>query len=288
MAEKWKKLNSPWRRNWRMYDKIFPPQKILLQNGKVVFEKRSRIPIILVFLIIAVIISVKFTGFSFKVIFTRIDQFFYIIWQMIPPNWSYFTDVLSPLMDTLKMSLLGSIIGALLALPIAVFASSNIMNNKGIVFISKVLLSLLRTLPTLVSALVFTFIFGLGPMAGTIAILLFTFSYVGKLLYEQIENVDMGAFEAMESIGMTRIQAFRYAIIPQVLPMYLSTSLFAFEGNVRYAAILGYVGAGGIGLLINEGLGWRDYPNVGMIIIMLVVTVYLIETVSEHFRKKLI
>lgn len=271
-----------------MYDKIFPPQKMLLQNGKVVFEKRSRIPIVLVILIIAVIISVKFTGFSFKVIFERIDQFFFIIRQMIPPNWSYSTDVLSPLMDTLKMSLLGSIIGALLALPIAVLASSNIMNNKGIVFTSKVLLSLLRTLPTLVSALIFTFVFGLGPMAGTIAILLFAFSYVGKLLYEQIENVDMGAFEAMESIGMTRIQAFRYAIIPQVLPMYLSTSLFAFEGNVRYAAILGYVGAGGIGLLINEGLGWRDYPNVGMIIIMLVFTVYLIETVSEHFRKKLI
>ena len=288
MAEKWKSLNSPWRRDCRMYDKIFPPKKMLLQNGKVVLEKRSRIPLVLVILIIAVIISVKFTGFSFKVIFTRIDQFFFIIRQMIPPNWSYFTDVLSPLMDTLKMSLLGSIIGALLALPIAVLASTNIMNNKVIVFISKVLLSLLRTLPTLVSALVFTFIFGLGSMAGTIAILLFTFSYVGKLLYEQIENVEMGAFEAMESIGMTRIQAFRYAIIPQVLPMYLSTSLFAFEGNVRYAAILGYVGAGGIGLLINEGLGWRDYPSVGMIIIMLVVTVYLIETVSEHFRKKLI
>ena len=66
-------------------------------------------------------------------------------------------------------------------------------------------------------------------------------------MYEAIENVDMGAFEAMESIGMTRIQAFRYAVIPQVLPGYLSTSLFCFEGNVRYAAILGYVGAGGIG-----------------------------------------
>jgi phosphonate transport system permease protein len=92
----------------------------------------------------------------------------------------------------------------------------------------------------------------------------------------------------MESIGMTRIQSFRYAVIPQVLPGYLSQSLFCFEGNVRYAAILGYVGAGGVGLLINEGLGWRDYPSVGMIILALVVTVFIIERVSEHFRKKLI
>lgn len=75
---------------------------------------------------------------------------------------------------------------------------------------------------------------------------------------------------------------------PQVLPNYLSTSLFCFEGNVRYAAILGYVGAGGIGLLLDEGLGWRDYPSVGMILLMLIITVYLIEQVSEHFRKKLI
>lgn len=271
-----------------MYDKIFPPQKMLLPNGKIVLEKRSRTPLILLILVIAIIISVKFTGFSFEVLFTRIDQFFFIIGEMIPPAWSYLNHIWNPLMDTLKMSLLGSIIGALLALPIAVLASSNIINNKVIVFISKVILSLLRTLPTLVSALIATFIFGLGPMAGTVAILLFTLSYVGKLLYEQIENVDMSAFEAMESIGMTRIQAFRYAIIPQVLPGYLSTSLFAFEGNVRYAAILGYVGAGGIGLLINEGLGWRDYSSVGMIVLTLVITVYLIETVSEYFRKKLI
>lgn len=186
------------------------------------------------------------------------------------------------------MSLLGSIIGAVVALPVAVAASANIVQSKVLIVLSKAVLSLLRTLPTLVSALIATFVFGLGPMAGTVAITLFTISYVGKLLYEQIENVDMGPFEAMESLGMTRLEAFRFAIMPQVLPGYISTSLYCFEGNVRYAAILGYVGAGGIGLLINEGLGWRDYPAVGMIIFVLIVTVYLIERVSEHFRKKLI
>lgn len=191
-------------------------------------------------------------------------------------------------MDTLQMSLIGSMIGALLALPVAVLASSNIIRSRAVVALFKIILSLLRTLPTLVTALIATFVFGLGPTAGVVAILLFTLSYVGKLMYEQIENVDMGAFEAMESIGMTRIQAFRYAVMPQVLPGYLSNSLFCFEGNVRYAAILGYVGAGGVGLLIKEDLGWRDYPNLGMIILTLVVTVYLIETISEHFRKKLI
>ncbi|GGH85570.1 phosphonate transport system permease protein [Pullulanibacillus pueri] len=271
-----------------MYDKIFPPKKVSLSNGKVVLQKRSRTPLILIILIIAIIISMNFTDFSFSVLFTNIGQFFSIIGQMIPPNWSYLPKLWDALMDTLKMSLLGSLIGAIIALPFAVLASSNIIKSKIIVVIFKVILSLLRTLPTLVSALIATFVFGLGPMAGMVAIFLFTVSYVGKLLYEAIENVNMGAFEAMESIGMTRIQAFRYAIMPQVLPGYLSQSLFCFEGNVRYAAILGYVGAGGVGLLINEDLGWRDYPSVGMIIITLVVTVFIIERISEHFRKKLI
>lgn len=271
-----------------MYDKIFPPKKILLPSGKVVLEKRSRTPLITIIVLIALIASIKFTDFSFTILFTRIGNFFSVIVDMVPPNWGYVTSIWGPLMDTIKMSLLGSIIGALIALPIAVLASSNIIKSKIVVAIFKIILSLLRTLPSLVTALIATFIFGLGPMAGTVAILLFTISYVGKLLYEAIENVDMGPFEAMESIGMTRIQAFRYAVIPQVLPGYLSQSLFCFEGNVRYAAILGYVGAGGIGLIINEGLGWRDYQSVGMIILVLVVTVYLIETVSEHFRKKLI
>ncbi|WP_276353096.1 phosphonate ABC transporter, permease protein PhnE [Cohnella caldifontis] len=271
-----------------MYDKIFPPKQVVLPNGKTVQEKRTRIPLILLVLLVATVLSVNLTDFNLRMLVTRIDQFFVIIGQMIPPKWSYFSPVWSALLATLQMSLLGSMIGAALALPFAVLSSSNIIRNRVVTAIFKTVLSLIRTLPTLVSAIIAKFIFGLGPTAGVAAILLFTLSYVGKLLYEQIENVDMGAFEAMESAGMTRVQAFRYAIFPQVLPGFLSTSLFCFEGNVRYAAILGYVGAGGIGLIINENIGWRDYPRVGMIILALVVTVYLIETVSEHFRKKLI
>jgi len=271
-----------------MHDKWFPPKPLTLSNGKTVLEPRSRLPLIVLALTVGAVVSAKFTGFSVPVLAERMHEFFTILRAMIPPDWGSLADIWQPLLDTIKMSLLGSIAGALLALPVAVAASSNITRSKALTFACKTALSLLRTLPTLVTALIATFVFGLGPMAGTVAILLFTVSYVGKLLYEQIESVDMGAFEAMESLGMTSLQAFRYAIMPQVLPGYISTSLYCFEGNVRYAAILGYVGAGGIGLLINEGLGWRDYTAVGMIVLVLIVTVYAIERVSEHFRKKLI
>jgi phosphonate transport system permease protein len=272
-----------------MYDKIFPPKKVSLPNGKVVLEKRSRVPLILLTFAVATYLSVRFTEFDLKVIFSKqIYNFFDIINDMIPPNWHYFTYLWKALVATIQMSLLGSLIGAIIAVPFAVLASSNIMRSQVVVAVFKVILSLLRTLPTLVTASVATLIFGFGPTAGIVALLLFTVSYVGKLLYEAIENADMGSFEAMESIGMTRIQAFRYAIMPQVLPGFLSNSLYCFEGNIRYSAILGYVGAGGIGLLIKEGTGFRDYSSVGAIVLALVATVFLIETVSEHFRKKLI
>ena len=136
-------------------------------------------------------------------------------------------------------------------------------------------------------ALIATFILGLGAFAGTIAIFMFTISYVGKIMYEQIETIDMRTFEAMESFGLTKIQAFRFSVLPEILPNYLSTSIFCFEGNVRYASILGYVGAGGLGLLLNERLGWRDYASVGSILLMLIVTVAIIEMLSEYLRQKL-
>ena len=142
-------------------------------------------------------------------------------------------------------------------------------------------------MPTLVCALIATYIFGLGTMAGTCAIAVFTFAYVGKQLFEIIETVDMGPYEAMEALGATRLQAFTTAVFPQVLPTYLSVSLFCLEGNVRYASILGYVGAGGLGLIMNEKIGWREYDSLGMILIVLFLTVMVIEGISHWLRKRL-
>lgn len=271
----------------QLYDKIFKPKTIVLENGKMIEEKRSRTPLVLTILLIATIISVKVTGFNFSTLVTRGNQFFVILGRMFPPKVSYVNSIWTPLFDTIKMSLLGSFIGALAAIPIALIASTNIIKNKAIILISRLFLSIVRTLPTLVSALIATYIFGLGTTAGTTAIAVFTFSYIGKLLYEQIETVDMGPFEAMESMGSGKLRAFLAAVLPQILPGYLSNSLYCFEGNVRYASILGYVGAGGLGLILNENIGWREYDKVGMILLVLFITVVLIEWVSHWLRSKL-
>ena len=271
-----------------MFTKLLPTKEIVLPNGKTVIEKWSLTPLIILLIACFAYFSIQITGFDFEILVKRIGQFFVILQQMVPPTWGYFPNIWQPLLDTIKMSLLGSVLGSICALPLAMLAANNVTKLKWLCALSKFTLSLLRTLPTLIVALVATFIFGLGTVAGTVAIFLFTIAYVGKLLYEQIENVNMDAYEAMHSMGLTTIQSFRYAILPQILPNYLSTALFCFEGNVRNAAILGYVGAGGIGLFLNESLGWRNYPNVGMILILLVITVFIIETISQYYRKKLI
>lgn len=270
-----------------MFAKWLPTKKIILPNGKEVVENRSLTPLVVLLILLLTYTSAVITGFNMEILIKRIGQFFVILQQMAPPTWAYFPHIWQPLLDTIKMSLLGSLLGAVCALPLAMLAASNLTKWKWLSVATKFCLSLLRTLPTLIVALIATFVFGLGTVAGTVAIFLFTVAYVGKLLYEQIENANMDAYEAMTSMGLTTIQSFRYAIFPQILLNYLSTSLFCFEGNVRYASILGYVGAGGIGLLLNESLGWRNYANVGMILLLLVITVLIIETISEHYRKKL-
>ena len=270
-----------------LYDKIFPPKKIVLSDGREVLERRSKMPLVILLLVIASWISIDITGFDLSVIMKRGDQFFVILEQMFPPDMNYLNSIWGPLFDTIKMSLLGSAIGAVVAIPFAILAASNVVHNKIIITITRLFLSLVRTMPTLVIALIATYIFGLGTVAGTTAIAVFTFAYIGKLLYEQIETVDMGAYEAMESFGATKLRSFVAAIMPQVLPSYIANCLFCFEGNVRYAAILGYVGAGGLGLILNEKIGWREYPGVGMILITLFITVMLIEAFSHYLRKKL-
>lgn len=269
------------------YDKIFKPKTVTLENGKTVTRRASRGPVVAVLIIIVSIISIQVTGFDMTVLAENGGRFWDILLSMFPPNWDYMPSVWQPLFDTIKMSLLGSFIGSVLVIPFAVAASTNIVHSKVVVALMRLLLSIIRTLPTIVTALIATYIFGLGTLAGTTAIAIFTFAYVGKILYEEIETVDMGAFEAMEAMGASKVRAFSSAIVPQILPSYLSNCLFCFEGNVRYASILGYVGAGGLGLVLNEGIAWRMYPEVGMVIVALFVTVFIIESISRALRRRL-
>ena len=270
-----------------LFDRIFKPQIITLPNGHTVARPRSRMPLIIAALAAVVWASILLTGFDIGIIIKRGYQFTFILEKIFHPKFSYFPKVVSPLLDTIKMSILGSVLGATLALPFSVVASTNINKSGWIVSICRFLLNIIRTLPTLVIAKFAALIFGLGTFAGTVAITVFTFGVVSKMMYEAIETIDMGAFEAMESAGGDKFQSFWTACFPQILPTYLSYCLYSLEMNIRAAAILGYVGAGGLGLLINERIGWRDYEGLGMVLLALFVVVFLIENTSQYLRKKL-
>ncbi len=308
-----------------LFDRVFRPKKIVLANGHTVEQPRSRMPLILGIIVLLIYLSIKLTGFDLGIIARRGHQFLVILSQIFSPDlfnikastyeqfgmdpsrlsllsifngkwwealWytmqnSFAPKVFGPLWDTVRMSVLGSFIGSTIALPIAVAASTNINRNKASVTVIRLLLNIVRTLPTLVIAKIFALIFGLGTYAGTMAILVFTIGVIAKMMYESIETIDMGAFEAMESFGANKFQAFWSACMKQILPTYLSYCLYALEMNIRAASILGYVGAGGLGLLIDERIGWRDYNGLGTVRIMLFILVVTIEHLSQYLRKKL-
>ena len=269
------------------FDKIFKPEIITLENGHTVRRRRSRTPFIIIGMVLVILWALRMTEFDIMIIIDRFAKMLDLLKKIFQPDWTFFPKVIDPLMDTIKMSILGTVIGCAIALPVAILASSNINRNTIIVSFFRFVLALIRTLPTLVIALVCALIFSLGTFSGTVAIAIFTFGVVSKMLYESIETIDMGPFEAMEALGANKFQAFWSACVPQILPVYLSHCLYCFEMNIRASAILGYVGAGGLGITINERIGWRDYESLGMVLLTLFVVVSFIEFFSAYLRKKL-
>ena len=270
-----------------LFDRIFKPETVKLANGHSVMKPHSRTPFIVAIVLVLILIAMQVTKFDISIIFRRANQLTKILSKIFKPDPAFFSTVLDPLWDTIKMSVMGSVVGSLLALPFAVAASSNINKSGPVLAVLRLILSIVRTLPTLVIASICALIFGLGTFAGTVAITVFTFGIVSKMLSESIETVDMGAFEALESAGANKFQAFWSAVFPQILPTYLSHCLYSFEINVRAASILGYVGAGGLGILIDERIGWRDYNGLGTVLLTLFVAVFIIENISQFLRSKL-
>ena len=271
-----------------LFDKIIKPELIVLDNGHSVYRPKSRVPFILAILLICMFIAIKSTGFDFAIIVKRINQLGVILGKIFHPSWSFFPKVIPPLFGTIKMSIVGTVVGCVVALPVSILASSNINKNKPSLLIIRFIISVCRSLPAIVYAYFFVLVYGLGTFAGSLAIAFFTFGIVAKMLYENIETIDMGPYEAMTSFGANTLESFWTACLPQILPQFFDNCLYCFELNVRNSSILGYVGAGGLGLLINERVGLRQYNDVGMILLTIFVVVMTIDLVNDYIRSKII
>ncbi|MEH7392121.1 phosphonate ABC transporter, permease protein PhnE [Bacillus sp. JJ1474] len=208
--------------------------------------------------------------------------------QMLPPNWSYFGKIVEPMLETIRMALIGTTFGALIAIPIAIFSASNIVRNIWLYHPIRFVLNLIRTIPDLLLAAIFVSIFGLGPLPGILALTIFSIGLVAKLTYEAIEAIDPGPLEAMTAVGANKVQWIFFGVVPQVLPYYISYVLYTFEVNIRAAAVFGLVGAGGIGLYYDRTLGFFEYDKTSSIIIFTLVVVLIIDYMSTKLREKLI
>lgn len=195
--------------------------------------------------------------------------------------------LLYAILETLAIAVAGTFFSAILSLPFALIASQNIVNKTGSWF-GKLMISIVRTFPELILAIIFIKVVGPGAAAGVLALGVHSVGMLGKLFSESIESMDMGPAEALDASGASPFQKLISAIIPTVLPDFMSYTLYRFEINTRAASTLGLVGAGGIGAPLIFAIGSRNWSRVSMILIALIITVVIVDIISGTIRKRLV
>lgn len=210
-------------------------------------------------------------------------------YRMLPPRWLYMERLWLPLWDTLNIATLGTLLALLPAVPIAFLAARN--TTPSIRFVRPVALFVIvgsRSINSLIWALLLVAILGPGLFAGIIAIALRSIGFIGKLLYEAIEEIDVSQVEAVTATGATPLQVLEYAIVPQVLPAFAGITVFRWDINIRESTVIGLVGAGGIGLELSHSLNTLAWPQVSLIFLVILSTVVISEWVSAKVRHAII
>jgi len=212
-----------------------------------------------------------------------------LIGRMFPPRWSIIPSLWQPLWDTINMATLGTLLGIVLGVPIAFLAARTTTPSTLLARPAALLVIVSsRSINALIWALLLVTVLGPGVLAGIIAIGLRSIGFVGKLLYEAIEEVDAKQVEAIEATGASGPQRLIYAIVPQIMPAFAGIAVYRWDINIRESAVLGLVGAGGIGLQLNASVSRLAWPEVTVIFAAILVTVFLSEWVSAQVRKRII
>lgn len=198
-----------------------------------------------------------------------------------------FFDLLGAMWESIAIAWLGTIIAAVFAVPLSFLAAENLVGKAPAVFVQQVF-NLLRAIPEIILAVAFIPLFGLTPMAGVLAIGIGSIGTLGKLFFEIIEGVEKGPIEAADAVGASRLQRLRWGVMPQVLPEMTSFLLYRFEINIRASAVLGVIGAGGIGSDISQALLFKDWGTAGLGLIIVVVGTITVDTISGAVRRRIV
>jgi phosphonate transport system permease protein len=204
------------------------------------------------------------------------------------PDWSYLPTAIDGMIESLQLAWVGTVIGAIISLPLGFFGARNV--SSGLVSnVMRQVLNAIRAFPEIILAIfIFIPIAGLGAVAGALAIGLHSVGTLGKLTAEVIEGIDPGPVEATRAAGARPLQIQRWGVLPQVLPEIVAFWLYRFEINIRAAAVLGVVGAGGIGFSLQQTLQFKRFPLAGTAIIVVVVATILVDTISGWIRRRIV
>ena len=219
--------------------------------------------------------------------------------DMFPPDWSileaekglkceaefgfFCSQAWKGISETIQMAFVATVVGFVISLPIAGLAANNLCPLP-VAMSVRVILAALRSLPSIIWALIFTIAIGFGPLSGVLAMTLYTIGYLGKLQYEAIEGIPNEPLEASLAMGLTRSERFVFVVVPESSNNLISQLLFMFEYNVRHGTVLGLVGAGGIGLYIDTNLKCFNYDKVLAFLIVIFIVVVLIDVLSMIIR----
>jgi phosphonate transport system permease protein len=226
-------------------------------------------------------------GFSFAKFLAGLGSLGKFVILMFPPDWGDTTSLwryVRALGETVAIALLGTMLAAVIAFPLSLIAARNTTVSQILRFFARRGFDTLRGVDTLVWALIWVNVVGLGPFAGVLAIAISDIGSFGKLFSEAIEASDKRPVEGITAAGGSRLHAIRFGILPQVAPVLISQYLYYFESNTRSATIIGIVGAGGIGLQLSEQIRTLEWQTVCFIIIMILATVSVIDMISTRLR----
>ena len=206
--------------------------------------------------------------------------------ESFPPDFRNVMDWMSPLLDTLAMSIAGTAIAVTASVPLAFLAARNTAPHPVIYHLTRTVLNGLRSIPELIMGIIFVAAVGFGALPGVLALGLHSIGMVGKFFAEAIEHVDEAPVEAAEASGATRLQVLYHAVLPQVLPQFADVSIYRWEYNFRASTVMGMVGAGGIGFELMGSLRIMQYQEVSAILIVILVMVTLVDGLSGRLRKR--
>ncbi len=240
-------------------------------------------------LVVALVISaLRGTGFSVSDVLSGLPNMGRILGEMFPPSLARIGPVGRALLETFQMALIGTIAGVIISLPLAVIATRHLTPHVTLYHAARTLIALFRTVPDLVWALLFVATVGLGPFAGTLAIMIDKIGFCGRFFAEAMEEADRGPQEALRALGAGRASVIAAAVVPASLPSFINTSMFSLEKATRSSVVLGLVGAGGIGIELQVSMDMFRYSEAATIIIAIFVLVLAVEQCSAWVRRRIL